>query len=71
MLVNVVGIEKRRMTERGQQILGDGLDQSLGVAVLVETGEGRRCGFPPVSEALGRFLLEGREFGMAEDGGPG
>ncbi len=69
MLVDVVGIEQRRLAERGEQILGDGLDQRLGVAVLAEAGEARRRGLAPVVEALRRLLLEGGELGVAEDGG--
>ena len=39
------------------------------MAVLVEAGEARCRGLAPVGEALGRLLLEGRELGMAENGG--
>ena len=55
--------------EGGQQVLGDGLDKPLGVVVLVEGGEARRGGLAPVDEALGRSLVEGSEFRVAEDGG--
>ena len=50
VLIDVVGIEQRRGLEGGEQILGDGLDQRLGMAVL---GEAR--------EAAGRGLLPFRE----------
>jgi hypothetical protein len=52
VLVDVVGIEQRRLAERGQQVLGDGLDERLGVAVLAEAGEVRRGGLAPAGEDL-------------------
>ena len=39
VLVDVVGVEQRRVAEGGEQVLGDGLDQRLGVAVLAEGRE--------------------------------
>ena len=43
VLVDVVGIEQRRWPEGGEQVLGDGFDQRLGVAVLGEAGESWRA----------------------------
>ena len=69
MLVDVVGIEQRSRLEGGQQILGERLDQLLGVAVLGEAFERWRDGVLPVREERVRRVLEGGELGMAEDGG--
>ena len=69
VLIDVVGIEQRRGLERGEQILGDGFDQRLGMAVLGEALEARGVGLPPLREELGRGIVEGGELGVAEDGG--
>ena len=55
VLVDVVGIEQRRLAEGGEQILGDGLDQRLGVAVLVEGGEALRRGLAPSAKCFVAF----------------
>ena len=39
VLIDVVGIEQRRGSKGGEQILGDGLDQRLGMTVLGEAFE--------------------------------
>ena len=69
MLIDVVGIEQRRGLEGGEQILGDGFDERLGMAVLGEAFEQRGVGLLPLGEELGRGFVERGELGMAEDGG--
>ena len=69
VLIDVVGIEQRRGLEGGEQILGDGFDERLGMAVLGEAFEQRRVGLLPLGEELGRGVVEGGELGVAEDGG--
>ena len=56
VLIDVVGIEQRRGLEGGEQVLGDGLDQRLGMAVLAEALEARRAGLAPLGEELRRRL---------------
>ena len=41
VLIDVVGVEQRRGLEGGEQVLGDGLDERLGMAVLGEAFEAR------------------------------
>ena len=48
VLIDVVGIEKRRGLECGEQILGDGFDERLGMAVFGESLELRGVGFLPL-----------------------
>jgi hypothetical protein len=50
VLIDVIGVEQRRGLEGGEQILGDGFDERLGMAVLGEALEQRRAGLFPVSE---------------------
>ena len=69
MLVDVVGVEQRRRLEGGEQVLGDRLDQRLGMAVLVEGREPRCAALRHFVEQLRRRLLKGGELGVAEDGG--
>ena len=44
VLIDVVGVEQRRGLEGGEQVLGDGFDQRLGMAVLGEALEARGVG---------------------------
>ena len=53
VLIHVVGIEQRRCSEGGEQILGDGFDERLGMAVLGEVLEQRGAGLLPLGEELG------------------
>ena len=69
MLIDVVGIEQRRGLEGGEQILGDGFDERLGMAVFGEALELRSAGFLPLGEELRRGIMEGGELRVAEDGG--
>ena len=48
MLIDVVGVEQRRGLEGGEQVLGDGFDERLGMAVLVEAFEHAADGRPPL-----------------------
>ena len=52
VLIDVVGIEQRRGLEGGEQVLGDGFDERLGMAVLGEAFEQRRVGLLPLGEEL-------------------
>ena len=69
VLVDVVGVEQRGVLEAGEQRLGDGLDQGLGVAVLGKAAQVRGVGGLPLREQLGGGGVEGGELGVAEDGG--
>ena len=44
VLIDVVGVEQRRGLEGGEQVLGDGFDERLGMAVLGEAFEPRGVG---------------------------
>ena len=44
VLIHVVGVEQRRGLEGGEQVLGDGFDERLGMAVLGEAFEPRGVG---------------------------
>ena len=68
MLIDIVGIEQRRGLEGGEQVLCDGLDERLGMAVLDEALEQRNRGLLPFREEFFRFGGEGSELGVGEDG---
>ena len=69
MLINVVGIEQRGFVKGFQQVLGNGLDEGLGVGVGFQRLEHRRDGFFPALEEPGGGFVEGSELVVAEDGG--
>ena len=48
VLIDVVGVEQRRGLEGGEQVLGDGFDERLGMAVLGEALEQRRAGLSSI-----------------------
>ena len=52
VLIDIVGIEQRRGLEGGEQVLGDGFDERLGMAVLGEALEQRGVGRLPLREEL-------------------
>jgi hypothetical protein len=53
VLIDIVGVEQRRGLEGGQQVLGDGFDERLGVAVL---GEALESGTEAVCHLVKSFL---------------
>jgi hypothetical protein len=57
VLIHVVGIEQRRSPEGGEQILGDGFDERLGMPVLGEAFEARDVGLLPLGEELRRGVV--------------
>jgi hypothetical protein len=44
VLIDIVGVEQRRGLEGGEQVLGDGLDERLGMTVLGEVHDGEVAG---------------------------
>ena len=68
MLIDIVGVEQRRGLEGGQQILGDGFDERLGMAVLGEALKQRDGGLLPFREEFFGFGGEGGELGVGEYG---
>ena len=69
VLIDVVGVEQRGLLEGGEQVLGERLDQRLGLVALGDAFEARRVGRLPLREQLGDGCVEGGELGVAEDGG--
>ena len=68
VLIDVVGVEQRGGLESGEQILGDGFDERLGMAVLGEAFEQRRARLLPLGEEPSGGFVERGELGVAEDG---
>jgi hypothetical protein len=68
VLIDVVGVEQRRLAEGGEQVLGDALDQCLGVAVLAEALS-CGCGRAPAFEPLAHRAVERGELGWPKIAG--
>ena len=56
VLVDVVGVEQRGLLEGGEQVLGDRLDERLGVVALLQGLEPRPVRLLPRGEELGDRL---------------
>ena len=67
VLIEIVGIEKRRSPVRGEQMLGDGFDELFGMAAVSESLEPRGISLLLIGEERCRGILKGREFTVAED----
>jgi len=69
VLIDVVGIEQRGFVEGFQQVLGNGLDEGLGVGTGFQCIELGRDGLFPAGVKFGGGFVEGGELAVAEDGG--